>query len=113
MLKQVDLAFINAMFNELSAVFLQELRKLMLAKMKTLAVSKTGATSASALKHNTGVRIKTPTNSRNPREKLKISPTRTACLRQPATALRPGIGSMTDSRPMAPRANRLPSAAGN
>jgi hypothetical protein len=74
MLKQGDLAFFKAMPSiELSPVFIRELRRAMAAAWKkTLMVSKTSTTSASACEHNSRVQSEAQTSRELSQPKRKV-----------------------------------------
>jgi hypothetical protein len=96
MLNQEDVVIIKAMSNtELSPVFLRQLRKAMSAakKKKALAISKTSVTTASALRHNSGVRSEAQTSREllQPKRKTDKLSKSVAGLSQPVAVLRTGI----------------------
>jgi hypothetical protein len=103
MLKEGELAFIKAMSNtELSSVLLRELRKAMTAAMKkALAASKAIVTTASALEHNSEVRIEAQTCLELPHPKRKSEELSSSdCPSEPASR-RPAPGYLFDDGPAA------------
>jgi hypothetical protein len=81
------------------------------AKKKAHVASKTSATSASALKHNSGVCSEAQTSCKLPQPKRKAEELSSSDCPYESTSYCPVTGHLFNDRPMAPQTNKLPRAA--